>query len=96
MWKGPSKALFTRREGNPGAKITLHSHISSLFTRRVYKAVLPTRDNFPPSLVTRNLYNLNGIIQFSELNYKHLNNVGYFLYTMIIFSHIFVNLTCFP
>ena len=38
------KDLFTRMEGNPGARVTLagglpwHSHISSFFTRRVYKA----------------------------------------------------------
>ena len=38
------KALFTRREGNPCARVALarglpqHSHISSFFTRRVYKA----------------------------------------------------------
>ena len=37
------KDLFTRTEGNPGARVTLarglpwHSHIYSFFTRRVYK-----------------------------------------------------------
>ena len=42
------KALFTRREGYPGARVTLarelplHSHISSLFTGRVYKAGMVT------------------------------------------------------
>ena len=38
-----SKDLFTRMEGNPGARVTLaeglpwHSDISSFSTRRVYK-----------------------------------------------------------
>ena len=38
------KGLFTRREGTPRARVALarglplHSHISSFFTRRVYKA----------------------------------------------------------
>ena len=27
-----SKALFTRRKGNPGARVTQHLHISSSFT----------------------------------------------------------------
>ena len=33
--------------------------------------------------------------QIFELKYNRLNNIRYFLYTMIIFSHFFVNLTSF-
>jgi len=32
----------------------------------------------------------------SELNYKHLNNIRYFLNKTIIFSRFFVNSGCFP
>ena len=42
---------------------------------------------FPPLSVTSNR---------DTLSYKHLNNIRYFLYTMITFSRFFVNLTCFP
>ena len=31
----------------------------------------------------------------SELNYKNLNNIKYFVHTMIIFSLVFLNLTSF-
>ena len=40
----------------------------------------------------------NNCLQFewnypiSELNHKHLNNIRYFLYAMILFSYFFVNL----
>ena len=43
-----NKALFTSRQGNPSARVTLarglpwHSHISSYFRRRVYKAARVT------------------------------------------------------
>ena len=104
--------------------LPFHSHISSFFIWRVYKAGRvtlalglpylsarvtlarglpylpcersardnsPTRVNFPPSCVTSNRANLNGIIQFLSL----IINIGkiknYFLCTMIIFSPFFVN-----
>ena len=98
----PSNDVFTRRVGlsQPylGARVTLARWLSSPPCKRSARGNSPTWDSFPPSCVTSNLVNLNGITQYliPELYYKHLNNIRYFLYTLIIFSHFFVNLTCFP
>ena len=49
----------------------------------------PTRDSFPPSCATPNIFLINLLI--------HLDNIRYFLYMMIVFSRFFfANLTCFP
>ena len=53
----------------------------------------PNRVNFPPSRVTINRVNLNGI---SELKYRHLKSKKLFsVFDDNIFP-CFVNLTCFP
>ena len=62
------------------ARVTLARGLPYLPCKRSAKDNSRTRDNFPPSCVTSNIDNLNGII----ISYKHLNNVRYFLYTMII------------
>ena len=70
-----SKALFTRREGNPGARVTLAltagvalaKGLPYLPCKRSARDNLPTQVNFPPSCMTSNPVNLNGIIQFLSL-----------------------------
>ena len=89
------------RQGYPNPTWVLGLPQQEGYPLRLVNALLgvnsPTRDSFPPSCVTSNLVNLNGITQYPipELYYIHLNNIRYFLYTMIIFSHFIVNLTCF-
>ena len=85
------KALFTRREGDPGTRVTLafayffFFHTTRLQGNLSARVTLargfpylpckhsardnsPTRINFPPSCVTNYRANLNGIIQFLNLN----------------------------
>ena len=57
--------MFTRKEGNPGARVTLARGLPYLPYKRSARDNSPTPVNFPPSCVT-------GIIQF--LSYKHLKN----------------------
>ena len=131
-WKGsfaPSRApkspfpllrpcLQGGRVSCPNKRVTLALHISSFFTRRVYKAgrvtlglavargltYLPckrsARDNSPtrpgPTFHRHAWPVLNGIIQFLNLIINIWKIESYFLSTMIIFSLLFVNLTCFP
>ena len=51
--------VFTRQVGLPSEE-----GYPKVPCKRSARDNLPTRDNFPPSCVTSNLDNLNGIIQF--------------------------------
>ena len=81
---------FNFRPSLQGGKVTLVLGLPYVLScKRSARDYSPTRDSFPPSCATPNIFLINLLI--------HLDNIRYFLYMMIVFSRFFfANLTCFP
>ena len=84
-----TQALFTRRGGGyPTCLVNALLGITRLPGTTFLRHACPVIMTVTSRLLERNY-------QIFELKYNRLNNIRYFLYTMIIFSHFFVNLTSF-